>query len=63
MIFPVSNLFTYYKIGEIMVSKYGHLMLPGEFPVKVTSEFDMTDEAVAQCDVPVLEMIMLVMCK
>ena len=41
-------------MGEIMVSKYGHLMLPGVFPDKITPEIDFTDEAVVQCDVPVI---------
>ena len=40
-------------MGEVMLTKYGHLMLPGTFPDKVTTDIDFTDEAVAQCDVPV----------
>ena len=36
-----------------MVSKYG-LMLPGVFPDKVTPDIVFADEAVAQCDIPVI---------
>ena len=36
-----------------MVSKYG-LMLPGAFPDKVTPDIVFADEAVAQCDIPVI---------
>ena len=44
-----------FKVGKIMLSKYGHLMLPSlTFPDKVTPGIDFTDEAVAQCDVPVV---------
>ena len=53
LIFPVWNLSTFFKDGEIMVSKYG-LMLPGEFPDKVTPDIVFADEAVAQCDIPVI---------
>ena len=28
-------------------------MIPGAFPDKVTSDIDLTDEAIVQCDVPV----------
>ena len=42
-----------------MVSKYGHLMLPsGAFPYKVTIDIDFTDEAVAQCNVPVVKIFL-----
>ena len=44
-------------MGEIMVSKYGNLMLPGGFPDKVTFDIDFTDEAVVQCDVPVIQIL------
>ena len=27
-------------------------MIPGAFPDKVTSDIDLTDEAIVQCDVP-----------
>ena len=46
------------KLGEIMVSKYGHLMLPGAFLDRVTPDIDLTDEAVVQCDVPVVKMLL-----
>ena len=46
------------KLGEIMVSKYGHLMLPGTFLDRVTPDIDLTDEAVVQCDVPVVKMLL-----
>ena len=32
-----------------MVSKYGHLMLPGSFPNKATSNIDFSGDAVVQC--------------
>ena len=42
-----------------MVSKYGHLMLPsGAFPDKVSSDIDFTDEAVVQCDIPVVKILL-----
>ena len=31
-----------------MVSKYGHLMVPGVFPDKIVPDIDFTDEAVVQ---------------
>ena len=34
-----------------MVSKYGHLMLPGAFADKVTPDIDFTDKEAARCDV------------
>ena len=34
------------------MAKYGHLMLPGAFPDKVTLDIDLADETVGQCDVP-----------
>ena len=57
-IFLVWNLFTSFKVGRIMVLKYGHLMLPGSFPDKVTPAIDFTDEAVVQCDVPVIKILL-----
>ena len=56
MALPAHNLFSqlqFLKVGEILVSKYGHLMLPsGAFPDKITPDIDFTSEAVVQCDVP-----------
>ena len=40
----------FFKVGEIMVSKYERLMLPGAFPGKVTGDIDFAVEAVVQCD-------------
>ena len=45
-------------MSEILVSKYGHLMLPGAFSENFTSDIDFTDEAVVQCDVPVVKMLL-----
>ena len=42
-------------MGKIMVSKYGHFMVPGAFPDKRTPDIDFTGEAVVKCDVPVLK--------
>ena len=47
----------FFKVVEITVSKHGHLMLPGAFPDKVTSDLDFTDEAVVQCDVTFVKYI------
>ena len=44
-----------------MVSKYGHLMLPGTFTDKVIPDIDFTDEAVVQCDVPVVKILLQVL--
>ena len=44
-----------------MVSKYGHLMLPGVFPDKVTTDIDFTDEAVVQSDVLVVKVLLQVL--
>ena len=47
------------KVGKIMLSKYGHLMLPsGTFPDKVTPGIDFKDEVVVQCDVPVVKILL-----
>ena len=39
-------------------AKYGHLMLPRALPDKVTSDIGFTDEAVAQCDAPVTNILL-----
>ena len=44
-------------MGKIMFSKYGHLMLPGAFPDKVTSDIDFADEAVVECYVSVIKIL------
>ena len=36
----------FFKVGEIMVSKYRQLILKGIFPDKITLVIDSTDEAV-----------------
>ena len=61
-IFPVWDLLSHLhisKVSEIM-SKYGHLMLPGAFPHKVIPNVDfIDDETVVQCyDVPVLKILL-----
>ena len=39
--------------------KYGHLMVPGTFPDKVTPDIDFIDEVVVQCyNVPVLKILL-----
>ena len=40
-----------------MASKYRYLILPGAFPDKVTPDTDFTDEAVVQCDNPVVKIL------
>ena len=40
-----------------MVSKYGYL-ISGAFPNKVTPDIDFIDEAVVQCDVPVVKILL-----
>ena len=41
-----------------MVSKYGHLMLPRAFSDRVTTDIDFKDEAVVQCDVPIVKILL-----
>ena len=46
------------KVGKIMLSKYGRLMLSsGTFTDKVTPGIDFTDEAVVHCAVPVVKIL------
>ena len=52
------NFFAFFKVGEIMGSKYGHLMIPGAFPDKVVTDIDFTCEAVVRCDVSVLKTLL-----
>ena len=42
----------FFKVGKIMVPKYGYLMLPGACLDKVTPDINFTGEAVVQYDVP-----------
>ena len=44
-----------------MVFKYGHLILPGVFPDKITPDIDFTDEGVVQCDIPVVKILLQVL--
>ena len=48
----------FFKHDEKIVSKCGHLMLPEVFPDKVTPNIDFTDQAVVQCDVPFVKIIL-----
>ena len=43
---------------EILVSKYGHLILPEAFQDQVNPDIDFTDEAVVHCDVPVVKRLL-----
>ena len=48
-----------FKVGKIMFSKYGHLILPSAtFPVKVIPGIDFKVEAVVQYDVPVVKILL-----
>ena len=51
----------FFKMGKIILSKYEDLMLPRIFPDKVTLDIDCTDEAVVECDFPIVEIILLVL--
>ena len=42
-------------MGEIIVSKYGDLMLPETFRDKVIPHIDFKDDAVVQFDIPVVK--------
>ena len=41
-----------------MLPKYGHLMLKGAFPDKVNPDIDFVDEAVVQCYVSVVKILL-----
>ena len=45
-------------MGEIIVQKYGHFILPGVFPDKIVFDIDFTDERVVPCDVQVLKILL-----
>ena len=51
------NHLQFFQVSEIMVSKYGHLIIPRAFPDKATSDIDFTDEVVVQCHVPVVKIL------
>ena len=60
MALPIDNFLShlhFFIVGKIML-KYGHLMLPGAFPDKVNPDMDFIDEAVVQCYVPVVEILL-----
>ena len=65
MALPARNSLSHlqlFKVGKMMLSKYGRLMLPsGTFPDKVTSGIDFTDEGVAQCDIPLVKILLWVL--
>ena len=46
------------KVRKIMVSKYEHLNPSVGFPDKVTPDIDFTDEAVVQCHVSVVKILL-----
>ena len=48
----------FFKVGEIMVSKHGYLMLPGTFPDKVTLDIRFRDDAAVQCYVPIVKIFL-----
>ena len=41
-----------------MLSRYGHLMLPGAFPGKATADIDFIEESVVQCYAPVVTILL-----
>ena len=47
----------FFKVGEIMVSKYGNLMLTGTFLDKVVADIDFTGEAVVYKCLQMIEKI------
>ena len=54
---PVLTLH-FFKVGTV-ISKYGHLMLSGAFPDKITPDIDFIDEAVVHCfDFPVAKILL-----
>ena len=65
MALPAHNFLShlqFFEVGEIMVSKYGHLMLPsGAFDATIRAiDIDFTDETVVQCDVLVVKILLQV---
>ena len=56
----VLNLFTFFEKDKIMVPKYQHLMLPGDFQINLP-DIEFTDEAVVPCDVPVVKILLQVL--
>ena len=52
------NHLQFFKVGEIMVSKCVHLMLPRAFPDRVTPDIDFTNGVVVQCDFSVIKILL-----
>ena len=48
----------FFKMGEIMVSKYGNLKLPGRIADQVISDINFTDEAIVPYDVTVVKILL-----
>ena len=46
------------KVGEIIMPKYEYLMLLEILSDKINLVIDFTDEAVVQCDVPVVKILL-----
>ena len=62
MALPAHNFVSqlqFFKMDTILVSKYGHLILPSEAcPDEITPDIDFTSETVVQCDVPVINIFL-----
>ena len=56
--FETCLLFSKWVKYEILVSKYGHLVLPEAFQDQVNPDIGFTDEAVVQCDVPFVKRLL-----
>ena len=54
---PKTNIFPGNNMGKIMVPKCEHLMLLRGISRYFTSDIDFTDEAVVQCDSPVVKIL------
>ena len=59
--FEICLPFSKWLKNEILVSKYGHLMLPEAFQDQVNPDIDFTDEAVVQCDVSAVKRLLQVL--
>ena len=51
-------MFTLFKVGVIMFLKYSHMMLPGLFTNRITTDIDFIDEAVVECDVLLVKILL-----
>ena len=52
------NHLYFLHVGEVMLSKYGHLMVQGAFPDKVSPDIDCIVEAVVQFYVLVVKTLL-----